>query len=353
MQALGWTPEREAAFGPQRVKGYIAGRVALEHKHMYRVYTEHGDLLAEVSGKLRHEALGRGDYPAVGDWVALAARVEEGRATIHEVLPRTSKFSRKAAGSAIEEQLVATNIDTVFLVTALNQDYNLRRLERYLTIAWESGAFPVVILSKADLSDDVEAAVREAEAVAIGVPVHAVSSLESVGLELLQPYLGPGKTVALLGSSGAGKSTLINRLYGRDILETGDIRHGDDRGKHTTTHRELVALPAGGLLIDTPGMRELQLWNAEEGMEVSFRDVESIAEQCRYPDCRHRSEPGCAVKAALDDGTLESSRYDNYVKLQKELAYLARKEDRTLAAAEKDKWKKIHKEMKHRNKPQF
>ncbi|MFK7693736.1 ribosome small subunit-dependent GTPase A [Paenibacillus sp. HJGM_3] len=346
LQHLGWTPSWETAFQPYRTKNLVPGRIALEHKHMYRVYTEQGDFLAEVSGKLRHEALERADYPAVGDWVALTERIEDGRATIHAVLPRTSKFSRRAAGSVPEEQIVASNVDTVFLVNALNQDYNLRRIERYLTLAWESGANPVLVLTKADLCDDVEAAVREAEAVAMGVPIHAVHALADAGLEALAPYIGEGKTVALLGSSGAGKSTLINRLYGRDVQATGGIREDDDRGKHTTTHRELVVLPTGGLLIDTPGMRELQLWDADEGISASFHDIEELAEQCRFPDCKHQKEPGCAVKAGLADGSLERSRYDNYVKLQKELAYLARKENRTLQAAEKAKWKKIHKMQK-------
>jgi ribosome biogenesis GTPase / thiamine phosphate phosphatase len=349
LQTLGWNPDRETAFTPYREKGFIAGRVALEHKHMYRVYTENGDVLAEVSGKLRHEALGRADYPAVGDWVAMSERLDEGHATVHGVLPRSSKFSRRAAGSTPEEQIVATNVDTVFLVNALNQDYNLRRIERYLTLAWESGANPVLILSKADLCENVELAISEAEAVALGVPVHAVNSLADEGLEALAPYLGVGLTIALLGSSGAGKSTLINRLYGSDVQATGDIRHGDDRGKHTTTHRELVVLPTGGLLIDTPGMRELQLWDADEGISASFHDIEELSELCRYPDCKHDKEPGCAVKEGLQDGTLERSRYDNYAKLQKELAYLARKENKTLQAAEKAKWKKIHKELKHQN----
>jgi len=338
MEALGWTPAWEEAFRPYREKGYVPGRAALEHKHMYRVYTEHGDFLAEVSGKMRHTAIGRADYPAIGDWLALSLRQDEGRATIHDVLPRFSKFSRKVAGSVIDEQIVAANVDTVFIVNALNQDFNLRRMERYLTLAWESGANPVIVLSKADLCPDVESAVAEAEAVAMGVPIYAVSHLH--GIEALLPYAGKGRTVALIGSSGVGKSTLINRLYGRDIQLTGDIREGDDRGKHTTTHRELVALPDGGLLIDTPGMRELQLWDAEEGMSASFKDIEELAAQCFYDDCRHDKEPDCAVKQALRDGVLNRSRYDNYVKLQRELAYLARKENKALQAAEKSKWKK-------------
>ncbi len=352
LETLGWNQHWEQAFTPYQEKGYSAGRVALEHKHLYRVYTGKGDVLAEVSGRLRYDAIGRADFPAAGDWVALSEPIDEGRAIIHGILPRFSKFSRRAAGNTPEEQIVATNVNTVFLVNALNQDYNLRRLERYLALAWESGASPVIILSKADLSENVESAINEAEAIALGVPVHAVNALTNEGIQELAPYMGLGRTIALLGSSGAGKSTLINRLYGSEVQTTGDIRQGDDRGKHTTTHRELVVLPSGGLLIDTPGMRELQLWDANEGMSSTFHDIEELAEHCRYPDCKHDKEPGCAIKDALQDGTLERSRFDNYGKLQRELAYLARKENKSLQIAEKNKWKKIHKEVKrHNNRP--
>ncbi|MDF2671172.1 MAG: GTPase RsgA [Paenibacillus sp.] len=352
LTALGWNQEWEQAFTPYREKGFRAGRVALEHKHMYRVYTENDEVLAEVSGRLRFDSTGRGDFPAVGDWVVLSEQIDEGRAIIHGILPRFSKFSRKAAGNTVEEQIVAANVNTVFLVTALNQDYNLRRMERYLTLAWESGAEPVIILSKADLSAHVEDAILEAEAIAIGVPVHAVNAITEDGVSQLVPYLQTGKTIALLGSSGAGKSTLINRLYGSEVQATGDIRHGDDRGKHTTTHRELVVLPHGGLLIDTPGMRELQLWEASDGISSTFHDIEELSLHCRYPDCKHDKEPGCAIKNALQDGTLDTSRYAHYGKLQRELAYLARKENKSHQAAEKSKWKKIHKEAKRQsNRP--
>lgn len=346
IQSLGFTSLFEKAFESYRHQGYSAGRVALEHKHIYRVYTESGDVLAEVSGKLRHQAISRVDYPAVGDWVVLSIRPEESRATIHGVLPRFSKFSRKVAGQTTEEQIVATNVDTVFLVNALNQDFNVRRIERYLVLAWESGANPVIILSKADLCDNPETKVAEVGTVAVGVPIHVVSAAENRGFEQLASYITEGKTTALLGSSGVGKSTLINRMYGGDILNTGEIREDDDKGKHTTTHRELVVLPRGGLVIDTPGMRELQLWDAPEGLSASFQDVEALAEQCHFQDCQHDNEPGCAVKLALGDGTLEMDRYKSYVKLQKELAYLARKEDKALQAAEKAKWKKIHQAAK-------
>ncbi|MDQ0876927.1 ribosome biogenesis GTPase [Paenibacillus sp. V4I3] len=346
---LGWNSFFEKAFEPYLNEGYQVGRVSLEHKHMYRVQTEVGEALAEVSGKMRHLALGREDYPAVGDWVVLSIRGEEQRATIHAVLPRKSKFSRKVAGQVTEEQIVATNVDTVFLFTALNLDFNVRRIERYMVLAWESGANPVIVLSKADLCEDPEALAAEVAAVAVGVPIHIISSAENRGLDELAAYISPGQTVALLGSSGVGKSTLVNRIYGQDILDTGDIRSGDDKGKHTTTHRELISLPGGGILIDTPGMRELQLWDVSEGLSTSFQDIEEFAGMCFFQDCKHQNEPKCAVRQALDEGTLAVERFNNYLKLQKELAYLARKEDKGLQAAEKAKWKKIHQAHKNQH----
>ncbi|WP_442951645.1 ribosome small subunit-dependent GTPase A [Paenibacillus sp. GYB003] len=353
MESLGWTPELESHFrqnaGPD--EGY--GRVALEHTHLYRLYTPRGDMLAEVSGKLRHEARGRNDYPAVGDWVTVRYREADGRAVIHGILPRFSKFSRKVAGSVTDEQIVAANVNTVFLVNALNQDFNMRRLERYLILAWESGANPVVVLTKADLCGEAERRERiaEAEAAAIGVPVHAISAAAGVGLDALGPYFAAGQTVALLGSSGAGKSTIVNRLYGETIMRVRDIREDDDKGRHTTTHRELVPLPGGGVLIDTPGMRELQLWHADEGLDQGFRDVEELAALCRFGDCGHGTEPGCAVQAALRTGELAADRYASYLKLRKELAYLARKEDAALRQKEKERWKRIHADMRKNGKP--
>ncbi len=346
LKQLGWNQYYEEAFKHYSNKEYTVGRIALEHKGMYRVFCEDGNLLAEVTGKMRHEAKESSDFPAVGDWVVITSRKEEQKATIHAVLPRRSKFSRKKAGLTTEEQLVATNIDTVFLVNALNTDFNLRRLERYLLMAWESGANPVIILSKSDLCDNVDQKIREAESVALGVPIHAISAEKKEGLEQLAPYIQEGKTIALLGSSGTGKSTLTNVLYGESILEVKSIREDDDKGRHTTTHRELVLLNGGGIIIDTPGMRELQLWDADEGISHSFTDIEELAAQCKFTDCEHKSEPSCAVQEAISNKTLSKERFASYQKLQRELAYLNRKENQRAALAEKSKWKKISGERK-------
>jgi ribosome biogenesis GTPase len=305
------------------------------------VLTEEGELLAEVSGKLRHEAIGREDYPAVGDWVVLDARPEEGKATIHSVLPRYSKFSRKAAGNTTEEQIVATNVNTVFLVNALNLDFNVRRIERYLLLAWESGANPVIVLSKADLCEDTLEKVHEVEAVAFGVPIHVVSVMTEDGIEALSPYLGEGKTVALMGSSGAGKSTLINLWLGEDRQKVLSVREGDDRGRHTTTHREMFLLPGGGLMIDTPGMRELQLWHADEGVHDAFGDITALFARYRFADCMHGNEPGCAVQRAIAEGKLTAERLASYRKLERELGYLAAKEQGRTRLIEKARKKQV------------
>lgn len=348
MSALGWNADWERKFGEIAEAGDACGRVALEHTGQYRIYTERGDRLAEVSGRMRHRAQGRNDYPAVGDWVAIRYREADNRAIIHALLPRTSKFSRKLAGQMIDEQIVAANVDTVFLAASLNADFNVRRLERYLILAWESGASPVVVLTKADLcgADERLERVEAAERTAIGVPVHVVSAATGEGMAALAPYFGEGRTVALLGSSGVGKSTIVNALYGETIMQVQSIREDDEKGRHTTTHRELVPLPGGGALIDTPGMRELQLWHADEGLDRGFSDVDALAAGCRFNDCGHGNEPGCAVQAALRSGELSAERYDSYRKLQRELAYLARKEDPALRQQEKDRWKKIHKAMR-------
>jgi ribosome biogenesis GTPase len=322
LESLGWDESHADAFRPFELDGLAPARVAVEHRSEYVLYSQHGELRAELAGKLRHTD----DHPAVGDWVAVAARADEGRATIQALLPRRTAFVRKVAWSETKPQVVAANVDVVFVVCGLDLNYNLRRIERYLTLAWESGAQPVVLLTKADLCDDVESRVYEVESVAYGVPVHAVSAPHGDGVETVRAYVPGGRTAALLGSSGVGKSTLVNALLGEELLATQDIRE-DGRGRHTTTHRQLVPLPEGGLMLDTPGMRELQLWDADSGLEAAFGDVESIAAQCRFADCSHRREPDCAVRTALAGGTLDVERYESWRKLQRELERLERKQD--------------------------
>jgi ribosome biogenesis GTPase len=348
LESLGWSAFFANDFAQYTDQGYSAGRVALEHRNRYQIFSESGELWGEIAGRMRHEATGRDALPAVGDWVAMSVRGDERQATIHAVLKRRSKFSRKVPGDTVEEQIVAANVDTVFLVTGLDDNFNVRRIERYLTLAWESGASPVVVLNKADLRDDVDDCVAEVEGVAFGTPVIAVSAAGNDGIEALEPYVTEGRTVALLGSSGVGKSTLTNALAGTMLMETAEVSGSVGKGRHTTTHRELILLPAGGLLIDTPGMRELQLWGGEEGLRETFEDVEALAAQCRFNDCRHEGEPGCAIDAALRDGTLDEGRLASYLKLQREAAYFARRHDKSLMAAEKKKWKQIHVGMRKR-----
>ncbi|MFN3431682.1 MAG: ribosome small subunit-dependent GTPase A [Candidatus Sericytochromatia bacterium] len=347
----GWDVSFQARFAPFAAEGLIPGRVVAAHRHLYEVVTTTGECLAAVSGRHRHEALGPQDFPAVGDWVALSLETGSDRAVVHHVLPRRSRFSRSAVGGGgAAEQVVASNVDTVLLVTALNRDYNPRRIERYVAAGWESGAQPVVILSKADLCPEAPERVAEVEGLAPGVPVHAVSSVLGSGLDALAPYLAPGRTVALLGSSGAGKSTLLNALAGREVMATGHVRESDDRGRHTTTRRELVRLEAGGLLIDTPGMRELGLWDATEGVSQAFGDVEALSADCRFNDCRHDSEVGCAVRDALDAGHLSANRLASYTKLQRELAFQKRRTDVRARLEEQARWKALHKAMRHNPK---
>lgn len=344
LSEYGWDQFFENNFQAYQNQGLIAGRVFMEHKHLYRVYTELGEILAEVSGKFRHKAQRSQDYPAVGDWVILNILPGEERAIIHEFLPRKSKLSRKAAQNETREQIIAANLDTALIVSSLNRDFNPRRLERYLTLVWESG--PVIILSKADLCNDLPEKLAQAEAVAFGVPVHVISVYSRTGIDGLSAYFTAAKTVVILGSSGVGKSSLINCLAGKELLKVNSIREDDARGRHTTTHRQLVCLPSGGLIIDTPGMRELALWEADSGMEAIFGDVEELSKLCRFHNCSHGKEPGCAVKEALGTGRLDSKRWENWLKLQKELAHLEAKKEGTVRLQEKQWGKRIAKFQK-------
>lgn len=327
LEALGWDEAWAAAFAPHAAEGLLPARVAIEFNHIFRLYTAAGELRAQHAGRLLHAAEGRHALAAVGDWVAIRVRADERAATIEAILPRRSHFSRKAAGDLTEQQVVAANIDVVFLVMGLDRDYNPRRIERYLVLAGESGARPHVLLTKADLAEDAGAAVAEIQALAPGVQVDAVSVRDGRGLERVRSALAPGQTGALLGSSGAGKSTLINHLLGSELLATGAVRASDQRGRHTTRHRQLVRLPEGGLLIDTPGMRELQLWTAPDAPETSFDDVEALAAGCHFTDCRHRTEPRCAVLEAVRDGRLDASRLESFHKLQDEARSLVERQD--------------------------
>ena len=347
---LGWNDHFAAAFAPFAAEGCVPGRVTLELKGYYEVTGGFGAKLGACSGRFINTAKAQADFPAIGDWVAVTPQAgEEARVHIHAILPRRTKFSRKAAGLEEIEQIVAANVDTVFLVSALDGNYHLHRLERYLAAAWASGAQPVILLNKADLAaDDAKDLPAEIATVAPGVPVFVVSAQTRRGLKALTPYLTPGATIALLGSSGVGKSTLINRLVGENLQDTQAVRDADGKGRHTTTQRELLVAPAGFIVIDTPGMREIQPWDAAAGVAAAFGDVAGLAARCRFRDCTHTVEPGCVVQAALADGTLDLARWQSYLRMGRATAHEVRRTDRAAQQQHKSHHKKLTKGLRQR-----
>jgi ribosome biogenesis GTPase len=324
LEDLGWDDAREREFAPFRAEGLVPGRVALEHNHVYRVLTAAGEELAETAGRLKHRAEGRRALPVVGDWVALREEAAGARRQIRTLLARRTGFSRKAAGRQTDEQIIATNIDVVFLVFSLESAFRARRTERYLVVAERSGARSILVLNKTDCDPDLPQSLADARAAAPGIDVCAVSAASGDGFECLEGYLAPGRTLALLGPSGAGKSSIVNRLVGHAVLPTGAVRARDLRGRHTSVHRQLVVRPAGGVIIDTPGMRELQLWETD-AVTDTFTDIAALAAECRFRDCQHEQEPGCAVKAAVARGALETGRYESFCRLQAEQRDIGRK----------------------------
>jgi ribosome biogenesis GTPase / thiamine phosphate phosphatase len=346
LAVLGWSPYFQEHFQKIQTSDQLPARVISVSKNSFLVCSEYGVLTAAVAGKMRYR--NEEVYPAVGDWVAVKPLINEKKGIISAVLPRKSRFSRKAAGERTDEQIVAANIDTVFIISGLDggRNFNLRRIERYLTLAWSSGATPVIILNKVDLCSDAAQFIQNVEGIAPSLHVHAVSARQRLGLAVLRSYLTQGQTVAFLGSSGVGKSSLINALLGAEKQEIGEVRPDDRMGRHTTTRREMILLPAGGIMVDTPGMREIQMWAGEDDLQGAFQDIEMLAAECRFSDCSHNAEPGCAVKAGIARGDLDPTRLASYHKLQNELNYVAAREDQSTRAYEKQKWKPIAKWVK-------
>jgi len=353
LESLGWHDFFKAFFAPYGEKGLSAGRVAVQHRDRYVLYGDQGEIWAHVTGKFRHDATVSDAYPAVGDWVAFQPPLNNDEGRIHAVLERRSKISRKVAGAKTEEQVLAANVDVVFFVMGLDGNFNIRRLERALSASWESGARPVVVLNKADLCVTLQEHVQTVEQAAPGVAVVTMSASRKEGLDTFLGHLPAGTTGVLIGSSGVGKSTITNALLGTDRQAVAEVRSADSRGRHTTSRRELLLLPSGGMIIDSPGIRELQFWGSGEGISEQFEDIESIARQCRFNDCTHQQEPACAIKEALENGTIEPERWKSYLKLQRELHYLYLKQNDKAARLEKEKWKKLMKIAKQSLKRKY
>lgn len=324
---FGWNDFFEAQFEPFKDSGFVPARVAILNRKGCLLYCSSGEISGEIPGKMYHKSGNKNELPSVGDWVAVRLLDGEKKAVVEHVLTRKNKFSRKVAGNVTDEQIVAANIDSVFIVTSLNEELNLRRLERYLTLAWDNEIYPVIVLNKSDLCANPEEVRNEVEMISFNTPVHITSAKNETGLDSLVQYFAGNKTVAVIGSSGVGKSTLINDMMSLNKMKVQDIGNYKAKGKHTTSHRELIVLPNGGLIIDTPGMREIQLWEGGDGLLETFDDIAKLELQCKFTDCKHDSEPGCAVKNALEDGTIDGSRLKSYRKLKNEISYIERKQN--------------------------
>ncbi len=346
LERLGWNDRFDSFFQQYAQADLIPGRIARVDRKSFLVITVEETLNAALSGKFQGSARRSSEYPAVGDWVACERLEDTGRFLIRDVLPRITSFSRKTAGDRTQEQVLAANVDILFVVTSFNEDFNLSRLERYLTLVNSRAIRPVIVINKADLTAEGERYLGEVRDIAPGVPVHAVSALTG-DISQITGYLEEGVTVAFIGSSGVGKSSIINAIMGIERQPTGDIRESDGRGRHVTANRELIVVPGGGIVIDNPGIRELQLWADEDSLADAFRDIEELAEGCRFRDCAHSSEPGCAVKDAVEKGRLGRRRYRNYLKLRRELQYLAERQETSAARVERKRWKHIRKYGKH------
>ncbi len=339
LEEWGWDARWAEAFGGDAAKGFFPARLIEEQRGLFQIMSEQGVKSARTTGNMRHKAADRADLPAVGDWIAAEFPKNEKVALIRRILPRRTKLSRKAAGDVMMEQVIAANLDTVLVMTALNAEFSVRRLERFLTVSRESGAEPVLVLNKADACPDSAAFLEQARSVAGNASVIAISAKTGAGLDALNAWIKPGLTVGLVGSSGVGKSTLVNRLAGNEKIKTAATRATDERGRHTTTHRQLFVLPGGGILLDTPGMREMQFWEADQGLAKTFDEIESLAPGCRFKDCAHGAEPGCAVKTAVEAGTVTQERVDAWRKLKGEANKDYRRKEITPQAGEKAKWK--------------